>query len=72
MTTGGFENWGGDITQIGALYPFPGSELIFFVLGVAFWIGWHFLQFSEESVEYSEATRNIHENKDRIRHFIEK
>ena len=36
MTTGGFENWAGDITQIGALYPFPGTEFLWFVLGMVF------------------------------------
>lgn len=44
MSTGNFENWAGNIADIGPIYPFVGSEFLWFVLGLVFWIGWHILQ----------------------------
>ena len=41
------ESWANPET-IGAIYPFAGSEMLFFGLCVAFWLLWHVLnQFSE-------------------------
>ncbi len=54
MSTGNFENWAGNITEIGPIYPFVGSEMLWFILGVVFWIGWHIIQVSRETKEWEE------------------
>lgn len=49
------ETWAGaDLSQIGPIYPMVGSEGILFLLGLAFWIGFHVLQFRVESKELAE------------------
>ena len=49
MTTGNFANWDGDLTQLGPIYPFVGSETLMVILAVIFWIGWHYLQIRMEN-----------------------
>ncbi len=44
MTTGNFENWAGEIADIGPLYPFVGTEMWLVVAALIFWVGWHFTQ----------------------------
>jgi hypothetical protein len=44
-----------DPSQIGALYPFPGVEVLLVVLAFVLWIGWHALQTNAENREYREA-----------------
>ena len=59
MTTGIFQYWAGNILDIGPIYPFVGSEFILFLLGLAFWIGWHALQFRVESKEFQEDVARV-------------
>lgn len=54
MTTANFESWGGQMLDIGPIYPFVGSEVFLFILGLIFWIGWHVLQFRVENREFEE------------------
>lgn len=51
MSTNGLESWAVDLKDIGAIYPFQGSEVLMVVLGLIFWIGWHILQTRQESAE---------------------
>lgn len=44
MSTGNFENWAGEIAEIGAIYPFVGAEVLFAIAGVIFWLWWHVKQ----------------------------
>lgn len=57
MTTGNFENWAGTISEIGAIYPFVGTEFLLWILGMAFWIGWHIWNLSTEGREWDEIRR---------------
>ncbi|NIM27795.1 MAG: hypothetical protein GTO67_07620 [Gammaproteobacteria bacterium] len=59
MSTGNFENWAGTITDIGPIYPFVGSEMLWFILGLAFWIWWHVLQTKRENATYEEEKRRF-------------
>jgi hypothetical protein len=54
MTTANFESWTGTITDIGPIYPFVGAEMLFWILGVAFWIYWHVHQHRIEDREWEE------------------
>ncbi len=44
------ESWAGaDITTLGPIYPMVGSEFILFIIGIVFWLGFHFAQSGIES-----------------------
>ena len=49
MSTTGIENWAVDLKDVGAIYPFQGTEVIFVIVGVVLWRGWHVLQMRAES-----------------------
>lgn len=59
MSTGNFENWTGTITDIGAIYPFVGSEFLLFIIGMAFWIGWHIWETKNENKTYDEEVKKF-------------
>jgi hypothetical protein len=44
-------SWAVDLKDVGAIYPFQGSEVLMVILGLAFWIGWHILQMRQEAAE---------------------
>ncbi len=48
------ESWG-EAASLGAIYPFPGIEMILVILGVVFWIIWHIWQIKSENDEYDRA-----------------
>ena len=52
MSTGNFENWAGNISEIGAVYPFVGSETFLAIAGVIFWLWWHVKQAKIESEDH--------------------
>ncbi|TIP23384.1 MAG: hypothetical protein E5X67_33535 [Mesorhizobium sp.] len=51
MSTNGMESWAVDLKDIGAIYPFQGSEVVMVIVGLVFWIGWHVLQTRHENAE---------------------
>ncbi|MBX3569411.1 MAG: hypothetical protein KF914_15225 [Rhizobiaceae bacterium] len=51
MSTNGMENWAVDLKDVGAIYPFQGSEVLLVILGLVFWIGWHVIQTRQENAE---------------------
>lgn len=57
MSTIGYESWAVDLADVGAVYPFQGWEGPMVVLGVAFWLGWHVVQFRRESEHLERARR---------------
>ncbi len=55
MSTTIVETWSGaDLSQLGPIYPMVGTEFVLFLLGLAFWIGFHVLQSRIESREMEE------------------
>jgi predicted negative regulator of RcsB-dependent stress response len=48
------ESWAVDLKDVGAIYPFQGTEVILVVIGVLFWIGWHVYQMRQENAEIAE------------------
>lgn len=48
MASGQVESWTGNVSDIGPLYPFVGSEVFWFIVGLALWILWHVLQIAHE------------------------
>lgn len=52
MTTG-VESFGdGTLHQMGAIYPFVGTEGLLVIVGVILWIGWHVWELKNEGREY--------------------
>jgi len=41
MSTTGIDTWAVDLKDVGAIYPFQGSEGVLVVIGVVTWIAWH-------------------------------
>ena len=62
MSTGNFENWDGNIADIGPIYPFVGSEGIMVILAVVIWIGWHIFQIKTENKRYEEQASALRQS----------
>lgn len=52
MSTG-IESWNVNLLDIGPMYPFPGTEVFWVVIGLATWILWHLIQISMENKVYN-------------------
>ena len=51
MSTNGMTSWAVDLKDVGAIYPFQGAEWLMVLIGLAFWILWHFVQMRQENEE---------------------
>ena len=56
MSTG-LETWNQSMLEIGAAYPFVGSEMLLALVGLASWVIWHVIQFKAENKTYEEEKR---------------
>ena len=54
MSTTGIESWAVDLKDVGAIYPFQGSEVLMVVIGVVTWIAWHIWQSRWEKEKYEQ------------------
>ena len=54
MSTIGLDSWAVDLKDVGAIYPFQGSEVIMVIIGVVFWIGFHIVQMRQEHAEIAD------------------
>lgn len=49
------QTWSGaDLGQVGPIYPFVGAEVLLWIVGIAFWIGFHISQIRIEAQELKE------------------
>ncbi|MDQ3544016.1 MAG: hypothetical protein M3431_09190 [Actinomycetota bacterium] len=56
--------------DITALYPFPGFEVVFVVVGVLLLLGWHIRQMRDENKEYTDALELYEKvGMERVMHF---
>ena len=52
MSTTNVETWAGaDLSTLGPIYPFVGTETILLIVGVIFWLAFHFIQAGQEKRE---------------------
>lgn len=51
MSTNGMTSWAVDLKDIAGVYPFAGSEVLLYIVGLAFWLGWHVMQLRTEAEE---------------------
>lgn len=71
MSTNGMESWAVDLKNVGAIYPFQGSEVLLVILGLIFWIGWHIIQTRQETAEL-EADEAADRSGDETRNAIDR
>jgi hypothetical protein len=58
MSTG-LETWNQNLLDIGTLYPFAGSEVLWVVIGLATWVLWHVIQYRNENRIYDEEEKSF-------------
>ena len=61
MNTGLIDNWNGNISDIGPIYPFVGWEVPMVIICLIFWIGWHYLQMRMENRTLDDEARQLRE-----------
>ncbi len=70
MSTGSFENWAGEITEIGALFPFESSLPIWVIAAVVFWVVW---QVSIVAIEQNRFSEEVKRNSaEKLKRMIKK
>lgn len=50
-------DWAVDLANVGAIYPWQGSEVWMVILAFIFWIGWHIIQVRQENADYADDIR---------------
>jgi hypothetical protein len=61
MSTTIVETWVTDLSVLGPVYPFVGSEFILWILGLIFWIGFHILQGRLETHQISREVETLND-----------
>ena len=56
MSNANFQDFSGNISEIGPMYPFVGWEWLFVIVCVVFWLGWHVRQIRIENREFKEES----------------
>lgn len=51
MSTNGMTSWAVDLKDIGAIYPFQGTEVLLVIVGLAFVVIWFVMQARHENAE---------------------
>ncbi len=70
LSTAIIETWAGaDISQIGPIYPMVGSEVVLFIIGLVFWLGFHFAQTGIENKEM-QADEAAAKDPDRMKRIL--
>lgn len=59
MSTTGIESWAVNVKDIGAIYPFQGSEGMLVVIGLVTWIVWHVWCASWERNKHEDSIARI-------------
>lgn len=52
MSTNGLTSWAVDLNDVGAIYPFQGTEVLLTLLLLVFWVGFHVMQTRAENREF--------------------
>ncbi len=62
MQTGNVSDWNATMTDVGPLYPFVGTEMLWVGLAIVCWIGWHIWQARMESSNYNDDLATLKKN----------
>ena len=72
LSTTMVETWvGADLSQIGPIYPMVGSEFVLWIIGLVFWLGFHFKQAAIESKEM-QADADAAKSPERLKRVFKK
>ena len=70
MSTTIVTTWATDISQLGPIYPFVGSEFLLLGLGLVFWLGFHILQAKSENKSLSKEESNVSNHPDLLKRSL--
>ena len=70
MSTIGYDSWAVDLAEVGAIYPFQGTETLLWIVGLVLWLFWHVYQARAENAELDK--RNEAFDKDEAGKSIER
>jgi hypothetical protein len=59
MATTMVDSWAVDLATLGPIYPWVGTEVVLWVIGMALWIGWHVWQGRFESRTYGAELQRL-------------
>lgn len=59
MSTNGMTSWAVDLKDVGAIYPFQGTETLLAIVGLALWVGWHIWQIRHENRELAAEVKRL-------------
>ena len=65
----GLTSWNMNLLDIGVLYPFPGSEMALFIIGLGTWIVWHIIQMRAENAILKEEEAHF-SDKEKLSHAM--
>jgi hypothetical protein len=51
MSTIGYSSWAVDLAEVGAIYPFQGSEVVMTIVAVVLWLAWHVVEIRGENAQ---------------------
>ena len=54
MSTTEITSWAVDLSTVGPIYPFVGTEMLWLILGLIFWVGFHIWLILFEGQSYDE------------------
>ena len=68
MATTSYTSWASDLADVGAVYPFPGTEVVMVILGVVFWLTYQILmsKMEDEELEAEEKAAGSSSSADNI------
>lgn len=58
------DTWAVDLAEVGAVYPFQGSEVIMVVIVMVLWVVWHVAQISSEQRKEREEVARFNSRDD--------
>jgi hypothetical protein len=59
MSTIGLDSWAVDLKDVGAIYPFQGTEVAMAIIAIVLWIAWHIWQLRSEDAGFREKMRQL-------------
>lgn len=65
MSTG-IETWNQNLLEIGPMYPFPGTEWLWVIIGVGSWLIWHVIQTRMETRVYDEDMKTYLDTPEKV------
>lgn len=51
------DTWAVDLADVGAVYPFQGTETLLVVVAVIAWLAWHVVQIRNEQKQHRDEAR---------------